>query len=509
MSVHLLGLDCGLTVTKAVVFDEDGKPLGIGSTPSRQTTPQPNWVEKDPDEQWQSACSAITEALGEAGVTGEDIAVIAPTAHGDGLYVLDEDLRPARPAIPSLDGRANDVVRRFESEGISERALELVGEVPFGVQAPVLLGWLQEHEPDTYARIAHVLFCKDWLKLCLTGRLTTDPTEASAGLTEVRTQEPSDDAWRVYGLDEMVGTLPEVVRSYEVAGEVTEEAAKATGLAAGTPVVSGLHDCDASALGVGSVRPGQLTMIAGTFSINEAISDEAVDDARVLCRNWVDPGQYMNMANSASSATNLEWFVQQLTPQEIERAKQAGESPFGFVSEEVSAVLEDDSRVLFLPYLYGSPEHPDGTAVLFGLKGWHTRGHILRALFEGVAFSHRSHVDALRDSLDLTEARLAGGGARSPVWAQVFADTVGLPVSVTDAPETGALGAAICAGVAAGVYDSVAEGAERCVRVERTFEPDAGRQARLEDDYQRYLELAGALEGPWERAAAPAAGAQT
>ena len=508
MSVRLLGLDCGLTVTKAVVFDEDGNALGIGSTPSRQSTPQTNWVEKDPDEQWQSACGSIQEALGEAGVSGEDITMIAPTAHGDGLYVLDEDLRPARPAIPSLDGRAGDTVRRFESEGISERALELVGETPFEVQAPALLGWLQEHEPDTYARVAHVLFCKDWLKLCLTGRLTTDPTEASAGLTETRTQEHSDETWRVYGLEEMVGTLPEVVRSYDVAGEVSDEAAKATGLAAGTPVVSGLHDCDASALGVGSVRPGQLTMIAGTFSINEAISDDPVSDARVFCRNWVDAGQYMNMANSASSATNLEWFVQQLSPHEIEKAKETGTSPFAFVGDEVTEVLGDDSRVLFLPYLYGSPQHPDGTAVLFGLKGWHTRGHILRAMFEGIAFGHRLHVDALRDSLELSEARLAGGGARSPVWAQVFADTVGLPVSVTDAPETGALGAAICAGVAAGLWETVAEGAERCVRVDRTFEPDPERQARLDDDYERYLELATALEGSWERAARPAAGAQ-
>jgi L-xylulokinase len=235
-------------------------------------------------------------------------------------------------------------------------------------------------------------------------------------------------------------------------------------------------------------------MIAGTFSINEVITEAPVRDSRIFCRNWVEPGQYMNMGNSAASATNLEWFVNQLAKVEGDQAREAGKSPYAFAGDEVAGVAGDPSRIIYLPFLYGSPDRPDATAVFFGLKAWHTRGHLLRALFEGVAFNHRTHVDALRDHTEVTEARLTGGGARSEVWAQIFADALGVPVSVTDAGEAGALGTAICAGVAAGIHGSVNEVADAAVHVTRTFDPDPARQAELEDVYGRYQHLVEALD---------------
>jgi L-xylulokinase len=499
VSELLLGLDAGLTVTKAVVFRPDGTPLGTGQVGSQQRSPHEGWVEKDLDDLWVGAGQAIASALEAAGVAGGDIAAVGPTGHGDGLLLLDAEQRPVRPAILSLDGRAGAVQARLHRDGVAARALELVGEAPFAVEPPVLLVWIKEHEPDVYRRIGHVLFCKDWLKFRLTGRLTTDPTDASAGFTDVHSQGYAPGALALFGLDELAGTLPEIVRSYEVAGEVTAEAAAATGLVAGTPVVSGLHDCDASAAGCGAVRPGQLTMIAGTFSINETISDGPVSDERLLCRNWVEPGQWMTMANSAASATNLEWFVNRLAPLEAERAAAASSSPFAFAGDEVAATLGDPSRVVYLPFLYGSPRHPDATGAFVGLKGWHTRGHLLRAVFEGVAFNHRTHVDALRDHFEVRELRLTGGGSRSAVWAQVFADVLGQPVSVTSSAEAGALGAALCAAVAAGLHPSVADGADRAVRVARTFDPDPRRQAELAEVYGRYLALVDALAPEWER----------
>ncbi len=496
---HLLGIDNGLTVTKAVVFDETGHPKGTAGVPSHQLHPQPGWVEKDPDRQWEDTCEAVTEALELSGVDAEDIAAVGLTGHGDGLYTMDADGHPARPAITSLDGRAGAVLDRFVREGVPERALPVVGEAPFGVQPAVLLAWVKEHEPDVYRRIAHVVFCKDWLKFKLTGRVTTDPTEASAGFTDVRTQGYAPEALGIYGLEELEGTLPPIVGSAEVAGEVTRKAAEVTGLAPGTPVVSGLHDCDASALGSGCVRPGQLTLIAGTFSINEVISEEPVADPAVLCRNWVVPGQWMNMGNSACSAVNLEWYVQHLAPEAVRSAHERNVSPFEFVNEEIESALDDPSDVVFLPFLYGAPDNPEASAAFVGIKGWHRRGHVLRALFEGVVFNHRSHVDALRAHFKVTEGRLTGGGARSAVWTQLFADGLGLPVSVTDAREAGALGAAICAGVGAGVYGAVTEGADQAVHVARTFEPDQARRDRLEAGYQRYQKVVEALRPFWTR----------
>jgi L-xylulokinase len=507
MSELVVGIDSGLTMTKAVVFDAQGKPLGTGSGPSEQKFPNEGWVEKDPVEQWNGAAQAVRRALDEAKVDASDIAAVGTTGHGDGLYTLDADGNPARAAILSLDGRAGGLSGRLTRE-VGDRVLQLSGNPTAPFLPGVLLRWLKENEPDSYERVATIFYCKDWLKYRLTGRVSTDPTEASAGFTNADTQRFDPELMDAFGVSDKFDALPEIIGSYEVAGEVTREAAEATGLAAGTPVVSGLHDCTASAAGSGGVRPGQLTMIAGTFSINEVITDAPVRDQRVFCRNWVESGQYMNMGNSAASATNLEWFVNQLAAVEAEQARKAGKSPYAFAGEEVAGVAGDPSRILYLPFLYGSPDRPDATAVFFGLKAWHTRGHLLRALFEGVAFNHRTHVDALRDHAEVSEARLTGGGARSEAWVQIFADALGVPVSVTDAGEAGALGTAICAGVAAGIHGSVAEVADQAVHVTRTFEPDPARQAELEDVYGRYQHLVETLDPAFEKATLSAEGNQ-
>ena len=494
---YLLGIDNGLTVTKAVVFDADGRVRGMGALPSHQHHPRPGWVEKDPDRQWGDTCEVIGRALRQSGISAHAVAAVAFTGHGDGLYTVDAEGRPVRPAITSLDARGGGILEQLDREGVPGRVLPLVGEVPFGVQPAVLARWVKENEPDIYNRIAWVLSCKDWLKYKLTERISTDPTDASAGFTDVRTQRYSEAALSLYGLAELWDKLPPIVGSAQIAGEVTRAAARQTGLAAGTPVVSGLHDCDASALGSGCTLPGQLMVIAGTFSINELISEDPIADPAVLCRNWIEPGRWMNISLSAASAINLEWYVQQLAPEAAQAAHQVGRSPFAFVNDEVQAVLDDPSDIIYLPFLYGAPDNPDCSAALLGLRGWHRRGHVLRAIYEGAVFNHRTHVDALRAHFTITECRLAGGGARSAVWAQMFADGLGMPVSVTDAAEAGALGAAICAGVGVGMYTSITDGANRTTSIARRFEPDSRRSKRLETGYQRYQEVVRAVRPLW------------
>ncbi|NDJ59589.1 MAG: carbohydrate kinase, partial [Chloroflexi bacterium] len=292
---------------------------------------------------------------------------------------------------------------------------------------------------------------------------------------------------------------PTIIGSAQIAGHVTEAAAALTGLVAGTPVVSGLHDVDACAIGTGCSEPGQLSMTAGTFSINQVISAAPAMDARWACRNFVTPGRWMNMSISPASATNLDWFVSELCAAEIAQAEQVGRSPYAFVNDEIAAVIDEPTKVYFLPFIYGSPYGDQASAGFFGLRGWHTRGHMLRAVFEGVAFNHKWHIDALRSAFDVTEVRVTGGGARSEIWSQIFADAFGLPVVITEAQEAGALGAAICAGLGAGVFASLETAISRTVRAVRTYSPDPARGARLAEAYQLYTDLAQALQPIWAR----------
>jgi L-xylulokinase len=205
----------------------------------------------------------------------------------------------------------------------------------------------------------------------------------------------------------------------------------------------------------------------------------------------------MNVAASPASAANLEWFVQNLSPLEAERATESGASPFDFVNEEAKAVLAEKSRVFYHPFLYGSPYGDEATAGFFGLRGWHTRGHLLKALFEGAVFNHKGHVDDLRSNFEVTRVRLTGGGSQSELWSQMFADALDTTVEVTEAAEAGALGTAVCAGIGTGVYSSLDDATERVVRLLRTHDPDPASRDRLAEAYETYTALAEALKPVW------------
>ena len=497
MGKLVLGLDCGLTVTKAVLFDETGRERATASARVPQDTPHPRWLERDVDALWTASAGAIRSAIDQAGVAAGDVVGVGTTAHGDGLYLLDAEGRPTRPGILSLDSRAHEIVERWEAEGRFGRMLEVTGQVPGPLSPAALLTWVRENEPDVFERSAWALPCKDVMKLYLTGEVTTDTTESSTSFTDVRTQAYSQEALAVYGLEDCAGMLAPVVACTEVAGTVTREAAEMTGLAPGTPVVSGLHDVDACAIGIGCLEPGQLAMIAGTASINEVISDQPIVDQRWFCRNFVHPGRWMNMSLSLSSATNLEWFAQRLCQADMAAATARGEDPFAFVEHEISAIADDPGDVLFLPFLYGSPHGAGASGTFLGMRGWHDRGHLLRAVLEGVVFNHRTHIDALRDAFGITEGRLTGGAARSRRWAQIFSDALGLTVLLTDAGESGALGTAMCAAVGTGMHDSLEQAAAASVRIVDRLQPNPEAGERLEEGYANYRKAIDALADIW------------
>ncbi|MCL6439475.1 MAG: carbohydrate kinase [Rubrobacteraceae bacterium] len=491
----LLGVDCGLTAVKVVLFNESGYEVGMGSALNVHRSPAPHQVEQDPDELWNRCAQAIRAALNDAG--GGEVVAVGLSGFGDGVFLLDRACRPVRPAILSLDSRAQELVDRWNNSGLSDELHKITGQRPFPGYTLSVLAWLKENEPEALSRARWVLWGKDWLRYRLTGELATDPTERSSGFAEVRTGSYPREAAALCGLEEVEEKLPPVAGCAEVAGEVTPEAAESTGLAAGTPVVTGCHDIDASAIGTGCIEPGPVAVIAGTWCNNEVVSEEVVPGERWICRRFVLPGRWLNVSGSPASATNLEWFVRRMCPAEVERARKEGRSPYDFVSSEVSSVMDADSTVFYHPFLYGSPYGSAASGAFFGLRGWHTRAHLLRAVLEGITFNHRYHVEALAEAFETASIRLTGGGARSPLWSQMFADVLSRPVEVTAAGETGALGAALLAGIGAGLYSSLEEAVGRAVRVVRTHEPEPAGRERLARAYKTYTALAGAIEPLW------------
>jgi L-xylulokinase len=494
----LLGIDSGLTVTKAVIFDIDGTAIAVARRRVSQIIPRPRFVERDMHELWTATAEAIREAIALSGRPASDIQAVSATAHGDGIYLLDEACQPLGNGIVSLDSRALDIVEQWTENEVAEQAIALTGQAPHVSAPSALLAFIRNHEPERFSRIGHIISCKDWLRVCLTGSVGTDRTEASTSFTDVRTQDYSEEALHLFGLQTLAGALPPVSRSDEIVGRVTADAARLTGLVEGTPVAAGLHDVTASALGAGGYAKGVVAIIAGTYSINETLTLEPRVDPRWFCRNAIAPGVWNAMSISPASSANYEWFIEKLCAGDSARCEAEGTSIHALLASEIDAAFHRPSSVLFHPYLYGSPYGASASASFFGLGGWHNRGDMLRAVLEGIAFNHRIHVDALRDGFDFAEARLAGGVSRNPAVVQMFADVLAMPVTVTGIDEAAAWGAALCAGAGAGIYRNI-ENASMMQAPGMTCMPDPLRSADYERRYRLFREIADTMKPLWPK----------
>ncbi len=482
---YFLGLDAGNTVIKAVLFDADGHQVAMHALDGHSVTPEPGHVERDLNELWANARTAISGCLSAAGIAPGDIAAIGCAGHGNGLYLLDRDGAPLT-GIQSLDGRAAALAGELaEKNGEALHAICL--QRPWPSQTPTLLAWVKRHKPDLFGATGTVMFCKDFITYKLTGERVSEISDMSgAGLLRMPDCTYDDSLLSLYGIADAREKLPPMIQPCDIAGKVTRQAAEATGLAEGTLVIGGYFDVVSSAMGSGVVRAGEASIIAGSWSINQVFSEAPVVDPSVFMISGFAPGRFVNMDNSATSAANLEWYVREF----VERGGHHGD-PFGFVNDRLSQAAPRSDDPFFLPFLYGSGQGAEYRAGFVGLAGWHGEGHVLRAIFEGVMFEHRRHIGVLEKAgLPFGHAVLSGGGSRSPHWPQIFADGLGVPIKVAEAAETGALGAAIGAAIAVGEVSGYEEGVDRMTRTKAELLPDPEMKTHYDERYAAYLDLA-------------------
>ncbi len=501
MPQYLLGTDNGGTVAKAALFTTDGREVAVAGRKAELDSPAPGCSERDMQTLWQVTAAAIREVIETAGIRPEEVVCVAPAGHGNGLYLIDAKGCPVRPGIYSTDSRARQWVAGWENDGTAERVLSRTMQSLWPGQPNALLRWLLDHEPDVLERTRWVLMCKDYIRFRLCGEVHAELTDASGtSLISVRDADYDPEVLEAFGLADLCDKLPPLVRSEQICGGITAEAAAATGLAEGTAVAGGLFDADACCLGSGLVEESQLCLVAGTWSVNQYISPTPVVSRDIfMTSRYCLPDHFLMMEASATSASNLEWFVAQL----LEAGQGGGAGQGGSIYERcndwVAATRPDEAGIVFLPFLFGSNADPAAKASLVGLAGWHDRGHVLRAVYEGVAFSHRAHVDRLMQFRGpAASIRLTGGAARSGAWAQIFADVFQLPVEIPAGTELGALGAAMTAGVAAGCFADYRTAAEQMVGVDRVQTPDPSVADVYETKYAKYRKLLAALSPIWE-----------
>ena len=429
----LIGVDSGQSAMKAVVVDPAGQVRGSASVSTIRETPHPRWVERDMTLAWEQCADVIGMACTDAGVAPAEVRALSLVGHGDGLYPVDDQGAPTRSAILALDSRAAPLLGRWHRDGVVARARAVTGQEPHAGSIAPLASWLRDNEPDVWARSSRLINCKDWLRWNLTGSWATDPVEAASCFGRLDGSGYEPRSFDIYGLPEVADRLGDIIDPVAVAGEITASAAARTGLTPGTPVVTGTHDIVGALLGAGASGNGMFFLMAGTYCITQVLATGRRVDPSYQARPWVGDDEWVYMGASPASATNLDWFLALVA---------AGESdPIALANAEAATVLDEPGSVLFHPFLFGSAYGPQASASFLGLRGWHTRAHLLRAVFEGIVFNHLVHVGKLASVIEPTGYRLTGGGARSELWCQMFADGLGAPVETVAEHETGAVGA--------------------------------------------------------------------
>ena len=499
---YLMGLDNGGTFSKAAIFREDGVQIAAKSAAVSLFTPAPGFRERDLEELWQANAAVMKGAIEASGISPEKIAAVSFSGHGKGLYLIDREGRPLGRGILSTDSRADEVVARWEREGIAEKARRYTCQPASACQPTALLAWLKEHEPETYAQIGCVFSVNDYIRYRLTGQAYSEYTIASGGgFVDFGQKGYTDELLDLYGLSEMKDCLPPLKYSAEQAGTVAAESSDVTGLVPGTPVAAGMFDIDACGIASGLATPADLCLIAGTWSINEYIADAPVAGEETTRNSFFcEPGKFLVEESSPTSAGNLQWFIRTQLEAEGQQAKKDGTSIYDLTNRWVSDIKPEENGVVYLPFLNGSSTENRASGVFFGLSESTTKKEMTAAVYEGVVFSHRRHVDRLLLHRSRPQkVRLSGGAANSAVWTQLFADVLQLPVESVVGKELGALGAAMSAGVAAGIYPDLATAAERVISTAAFVQPRPQMQDIYEKKYQLYCRLEDNLCSIWHR----------
>jgi xylulokinase len=487
---YFIGIDSSTTATKALLIDESGDVVAVAATEYGYETPRPLWSEQDPDLWWEGAANSIREVLRASGVRPDDIHGIGLTGQMHGLVLLDADGNVLRPAILWNDQRTGPQCDEIRRRLGKPRLIQITGnDALTGFTAPKIL-WVQQHEPEIWAQARHILLPKDYVRLQLTSEYAIDKADGAGMLLfDLQARDWSPEV--LAALDIPPSYLPPTHEGPAITGYVSQAAAAATGLRAGTPVMAGGGDQAAGAVGVGAVQEGVVSLALGTSGVVFAATGgpfiEPQGRLHAFCH--AVPGRWHFMGVMLSAAGSLRWYRDTFAP---------GAS-FDDLLAPAADIPIGCEGLLFLPYLTGErTPHPDPLArgAFVGLTVRHALPHLTRAVLEGVSFGLRDSFELIKQGSGaaITQVRVSGGGAKSPLWRQILADIFGAELVTVNTTEGAAYGAALLAGVGAGLWPDVDAACRRTIHVTGSTEPNPAAVAEYERWYGVYRGLYPALQ---------------
>jgi xylulokinase len=484
-----LGIDVGTGGTRALLLDDEGGRIADAAAEHEAfRSPQTAWAEQDPGDWWRACRQAVRDLTSTSRIGPDAITCVGLTGQMHGAVLLDAAGEVLRPSIIWCDQRTQDECDWLDATIGRQRLIEHTSNPPLTNFTLTKLLWVRRHEPDVWRRVRHVLLPKDYIRLCLSGEYAIDVADASGTLMlDVARRTWSRDILDAAGID--AALLPAVFESPAICARVSRDAASLTGIPAGTPIVAGAGDQAAGAIGMGITRPGAVSATIGTSGVVCAATDRPAADPRGRLHTFCHavPDRWHVMGVTQAAGLSLRWFRDQI----------GGRASYDELAADASHVPPGADGVLWAPYLMGerTPHcDPNARAALVGLAANHGRGHAVRALMEGVAFSLRDTLSIFAElRVPVASMRLGGGGSRSALWRQIQADVYGCTVDTAAVDEGAAYGAAILAAVGIGRWPTVDAACDAVVRGGATTEPQPDVVALMNDRYAAYRRLYPAL----------------
>jgi xylulokinase len=515
MQIHVLGIDVGTGGTRAVIVDQNGRIVASATEEHAPfVSPRIGWAEQNPEDWWRACGIAVRKALAGTALRPDQIACVGFSGQMHGAVMLDEADKVVRPALIWCDVRTEDQCRELTEKIGAQNLIRLTCNPALPNFTLTKFLWVREHEPENWKRVRSVMLPKDYVRLRLTGERATDMADASGTLLlDVANRRWSREIMQATGIEEAL--LPRLFESPEICGKISPAGAAATGLHVGTPVVAGAGDQAAGAVGMGIAATGAVSATIGTSGVVFAATDRPSLDSKGRLHTFCHaiPGRWHVMGVTQAAGLSLRWFRDTFGagatgvggPGVSDRR-----DPYDRLTAEAAVVPPGSDGLLWAPYLMGerTPHlDPNARAALIGLTASHTRGHVVRAILEGVAFSLKDSFTLFAEmGVPVKSIRLGGGGARSPLWRQIQADVYGHEVEILEAEEGAAFGAAILAGVGSGVWTSVDSACNEIVKVAQRVAPQPAATEPMKTSYAAYRRMYPAIASVFATAPAAAPG---
>ena len=484
---YVLGIDIGTSGTKTVLFDEKGNKIVSSIVEYDLIQLKNGWAEQQPEKWWQATKITIDNIIKSSKINVEDIKGIGVAGQMHGLVMIDKEGNVLRNAILWCDGRTSEECLEITEKIGKERLIEICANPALtGFTAGKIL-WVRKNEPHIYEKCYKILLPKDYIRYKLTGNLGTEPSDASGtNLFDVNNMCWSKEILNKLDID--IELLPSIYKSIDNGGNITKKASEETGLSINTIVCMGAGDNAAAAVGTGIVKKGKAFTTIGTSGVIFAYSDKVIIDKQCRVHTFCHaiPNTWAVMSCTLSAGMSLKWFRDNFCISEKEVAKYLNKDSYEFINEGLKNISIGSENLIYLPYLMGERSpilDENARGVFFGLSAIHNKYHMLRAIMEGVTYSQKQCFELIKNmGIEIDEMYICGGGAKSKIWRQMMSDIYSLDTISIENEEGPALGVAILASIACGIYDNVNQACDKLVKLKDKISP-------IKENYEKYMKF--------------------